>query len=926
MSDATDCGCCIGTDIDTPAAKSNRPGLPAIAYRVGTHADFKTTMLARMSGTDFPALARLTTRSDDDYTISLCDAFAVMADVLTFYQERIANEAYLRTATERRSVLEVARLIGYRLAPGLAASTTLAFTLQDAPGQPSQAAQPVTIPVGTRAQSVPYPDQDPQTFETVAAIRARHEWNAVPARQSEPVKFEAGLTDLYLAGTDTQLQPGDAILIVATENDNGVVTDRWDVRFIDRVDVDLARNLTHVVWSDPLADKWSAPSSHGVRVHAFRQRAALFGNNAPDPNLIWTDKNKGLFTGTPPGAVWPNFQIDAADNRIDLDTTYPKIVRGSWVTVIGDVFDFFFFFRLTELYQVRDVIQLSRADFGITGKLTRLTTDRGDNLDRFDLRDSLVLAQSEELALAERSLTYPVFGSVLTLDRLESTLAPGQALAISGKRQRVGVGSDPGDITILLADGGKRAARAGESFVMRAAPERLPGGDALTPAELDPLHLPPDTLRWHLEDHDGQPVQIEAPAGSLQLQPARKEDEIVSEAGAITSGPYAVTGNVDRTTVNLQTALASCYDRATFAINANVAPATHGETVSEIAGSGDASRTNQSFQAKQSPLTYVSAVSGPTGRASTLQLRVNDLLWQEVPMLYARGPLERVYTLRQDNDGKTTVAFGDGVEGARLPSGQNNVRLTYRKGLGAGGNLRAGQLTTLLNRPLGVKAVVNPAPSDGGQDAEKLSDARTNAPLPVLTLDRAVSVQDYADFARTFAGIAKAHAIWIDDGRARGMHITVAGPGGLALTDGVGPLKTLVSGLRRYGDPLLPLSVKSYAAVTFRLAATVKIAGDADTTKVLAAVATALRAAYAFDARSFGQPVTIDELYATIQGVASIVAADIQLLYRVHQDAVLPQPSPRLVAALPGVAPDGSVSAAELLTLDPGPLDLGVMT
>src|SRR6266851_370461 len=138
--DTTDCGCCAGTEIDTPAAKFNRPGLPAIAYRVGRHPDFKATLLARLSGADFPALAALTTRSDDDYTIALCDAFATMADVLTFYQERIANESYLRTATERRSVLELARLIGYKLAPGVAASTALAFTLQEVPGSPALAA------------------------------------------------------------------------------------------------------------------------------------------------------------------------------------------------------------------------------------------------------------------------------------------------------------------------------------------------------------------------------------------------------------------------------------------------------------------------------------------------------------------------------------------------------------------------------------------------------------------------------------------------------------------------------------------------------------------------------------------------------------------------------------------------------------------
>src|SRR5262245_27956229 len=108
------CGCCEGVSVQTPAEINNRPGLSAIIYRVGTHSSFKESMLARLSSGGLPALEALTTRQDDDSTIALLDAWATVADVLTFYQERIANELYLRTATERRSVIELARLIGYQ--------------------------------------------------------------------------------------------------------------------------------------------------------------------------------------------------------------------------------------------------------------------------------------------------------------------------------------------------------------------------------------------------------------------------------------------------------------------------------------------------------------------------------------------------------------------------------------------------------------------------------------------------------------------------------------------------------------------------------------------------------------------------------------------------------------------------------------------
>ena len=79
-------------------------------------------------------LADLATRASDDPSIALLDAAAVVADVLTFYQERIANDGFLRTAIERRSVLEMARAIGYELNPGVAATAYLTFTVEDAEG------------------------------------------------------------------------------------------------------------------------------------------------------------------------------------------------------------------------------------------------------------------------------------------------------------------------------------------------------------------------------------------------------------------------------------------------------------------------------------------------------------------------------------------------------------------------------------------------------------------------------------------------------------------------------------------------------------------------------------------------------------------------------------------------------------------------
>src|SRR5918997_4397185 len=134
-----ECGCCEGLEVGTPVEVYNLPGLSAIAYRIGTHARFKRSMLARLSDSRLPALRDLNTRDDDDFTVALLDAWATVADVLTFYSERIANESYLRTATERVSLLYLARLIGYELKPGVAAGAHPALGLEKAPGAPPAA-------------------------------------------------------------------------------------------------------------------------------------------------------------------------------------------------------------------------------------------------------------------------------------------------------------------------------------------------------------------------------------------------------------------------------------------------------------------------------------------------------------------------------------------------------------------------------------------------------------------------------------------------------------------------------------------------------------------------------------------------------------------------------------------------------------------
>ncbi len=1050
MSDpfSISCGCCAGLDGETPSRIDNPPGQSAIGYRVGTHSSFKESLLAGLSSSRLPTLQGLTTRDDADFTIALCDALATSLEVLTFYQERIANENLLRTATERRSILELARLIGYQPTPGLAASTWLAFTLQEAPGTPALSAGPVVIPVGTRVQSVPGPGEEPQTFETVEVVEARVGWNAMPVQSSTAWKPAVGDMALWLEGIETRVEPGDVILIVGRE---GNLT-RREIRLISEVMVegpDPAGNRTRLAWRTPLAH---APTL-GVEVFVFRQRSPLFGHNAPDPRLIFNANNpaaEGILNDD--GSEWAGYQNQYG--QIDLDAAYPKILPGSWIALtIGDgflprylslnqaisfsgasvntgdqgdyvtignstsrllsqngtvdlVFSGFLFEYATGpsqmaldvqvvvdsqpqvpqrfprggphtlsislpglaaglhvieiqvrsvllngppvntslmgtaflgasgsgyldsccIFRSRDVSFLSRRDFGMGGKITRIASETMDGiaaLASFPLRETVVLAQSEPLTVAPRPLDYPLFGSELSLPHGTPPITPGRWLAISGRRARIRLrrGSSPQPLVApdnnplgdLVEDG---------SLMLTGPPER--NGTVPSPAEFGLALIPPanEQLNLRVLDPLGREASLNVNASAIELVPAAEEDPVVQEIVRIREALAPGSAADPWIRFSLHSALQHCYDRATVTVNANVAPATQGETVSnEILGSGDARVPDARLPLRQAPLTFLSATS-PSGRASSLELRVNDLLWLEVSSLFGQGPTDRVYALATDDRGRTTLQFGNGIEGARLPSGDHNVRATYRKGLGRGGNLPAGRLTTLLSRPLGVSGVHHPVPAEGGQDPEPRDRARINAPLTVRTLDRVVSVRDYRDFARGFAGIAKAHAAWIPVGPARGVYLTVAGEAGASVSDAIS--RKLLRALHEFGDPLMPLQLVSHRAITFRLRLLVKVAPDAEQVLVLPAVVAALRNAYGFEQRDFGQGVSIDQVAAIAQAVPGVAAVHVAALYPSPPASGAPAPSlePRLFAALPQASLTEVPEPAALLTLDPAPLVL----
>ena len=395
------CGCCSGISVQTPQGETNRPGLSSIAYRTGTWTTFKESMLARLSSSEYPALAALKTRDDDDFSIAFLDATAVVLDILTFYQERLANESYLRTATQLYSLTQLSQLIGYQPSPGVSASTYLAFTITAATGLPTDpTTTAVTIPAGTQVQSVPAQGQTPQSFQTSADILAKADWNALPVQTGCPWEPHRRDTSVYLAGTSTQLQPGDAFLIVG--DDRSQHPERWDVRLVSSVQPDSVNQRTLVTWSEGLGGRGSGPAQQNPKFYALRQRASLFGYNAMNPMLLAartlrTLQNAGLVTTNSP----PDWDFDKSglgnESLVDLDAVYSKLVTGGWLVLIHPDADTS---RspagFVSLYRLNSVTSITRSDYGVSAKISRVMTDADANLSGILRGDALYLDPNPE--------------------------------------------------------------------------------------------------------------------------------------------------------------------------------------------------------------------------------------------------------------------------------------------------------------------------------------------------------------------------------------------------------------------------------------------------------------------------------------------------------------------------------------------------
>jgi hypothetical protein len=730
----------------------NRPALPRIDYRIGDYPEIRASLLYHLDRA--PELARWTHREADDPGIALLECAAIIGDVVTFYQQLYANEAFLRTASWRESIVELVRLTGYRPAPGLGGQATFALEVRGD--------RAISVPAGLPLQVQLEGSTTPSTFETDEDIIA-YPWLS---------RFR-----LYRPMTARYLASGHRELVV--ESTGGVAEIEPDDRLLvgvpvggssdpDRLDQAQVVVVEEVV---PLHGKQVVTIRGALRLTGtYAQLAAYklgrsfrhFGHNAP-PSEVHIDNGRSSQQDIRYGR-WLTKETSAAyidpplqSSQFPLDNEVDNLSLGSRM--------------LVQSFGLRvEVAQGGKPGKGGTGKGTASACPLG-----------FFLPGASGSGMAVSAFEGWEFQDTTALVRLrsssslpEGTVDSGQAPA-SFTHVRTVDGLDPigmrwgalsGASTRVTLDAGIATGNSNSADIREIQLHEVIGLPLTVRAKSAETSASGNVLYFA-----GSPAQAEP---LLHRRLLWDEGEAgprvvtVTAVGAPAAGVPEQAGLIPITLDGVVAYASFANEGPTRDVFGNLADASQGKTEREaILGNGDAGQSFQTFKLPKAPLTYHYAPGGTPPQAPELTIYVGDQEWTRVATLFGRGPDERIYVVREDDEENSYVQFGDGRTGARLPSGLRNVRALYRSGNGAFGAAREGTTVQAQKRVENLNRVTLPGVASGGEPRESGEKARATAPRKLQALGRIVSLSDVEAEALALPGVAAAAARWaVEDGAA----------------------------------------------------------------------------------------------------------------------------------------------------------------
>ncbi len=637
---------------------------------------------------------------------------------------------------------------------------------------------------------------------------------------------------------------------------------------------------------------------------------------AAGPSAWWAGTNGGgVYTSADGGASW---------------SPVPLAIQPGLHAVRALAFDGVLFAAVRGYGVLRDGV---RVDAGIGNDVRGLLVRRDGVLAA--VRSGTVLASSAFVAqtISLRDLGAVEIGYTVDLERgaipagLRSDLATQLQLKL------------PAGATVRTAGAGAwlLSADGADDLLLREAPARVKiiVASVRSFVVAAPAVPQPDgTAMWTVQHDDGT-ATFAARDGDVAYVAAGAADAFAGETVTVASTAVRrATGIVE---ITFAQPLARVYDGATVQLFGNCATGSHGMSGStyEAIGNGDASQANQAFTLARRSLTMLEAADGTpqpqiavvvrasiprSAIASAGDLRRDDTEAAGVPWTYFEtlaeaGPGDRAYSVRFDDD-VATVVFGDGTNGSRLPTGNENVVAGYRTGNGPAGNIPADSTLMLRKRSGGLNGVRNPVDAAGGLAAEPPSDAVATAHAGLRTLERIVSLSDLEDFAVARTGIAQAK-LRLAGGRRARAYLTIAGPDGAAVADAA--KQALLLAIRGAGGGAMPVVLHDPRRRYVRIAAALRIDAGLDAAAILAAADARVRDALAFESRALGEGLVAARVIELLQDVPGVVAVTLSAFHDAAWSAFV---APVIAGEDAASASDGELLV--LLDPDPSTLDLTV--
>jgi predicted phage baseplate assembly protein len=917
-----------------PISAGNRPALARVDYAAEAFADARERLLARLPQA-LPGWNATLATEGGDYAAALAELFAQLIAIHNAYADQRANEGWLRTATLHRSLIDLCQLIDYRLGAGASAMVLQAFF-----AKPDKSG---VLPAHFKLNAAPIAsarDRTELVFETLAPLHVHPSRNQMRlagynrsgrqlllrASGSEPQDSAVLLDALYpglKAGLPIAFDDGTHLLalpLAAATEQAGASHLRWTPgaaaqdRDFAIADLQLlarpkqAMRLAAAERADEITLGQNMLTVANATMFTVGAAVLIASGGLLMPALVLA---KSTLTGSAPaGSITLNRGVVASLRR-SATRVYEGTACGAATSTQ----------RAGQTFLLRDSLG-KKKDFPHTpgpGDLLLAADASGVELLTVASASGLVITLTQPLLRALRPVAqtfdggvarvryymvslnnpathqttlrpmllqelagvYAAGRTVLALDKTYDALAPQAVVAYSDGQQtgalRVfAAGSTDGKTTLTLqgsAPGSLRVATLSLHGPFEHT-MRVAGYDH------SELTLPAGASQL---DIDGAPLGL-VPGQDIVIADAqRREGHRITQVSPLAGG---------HTRIALARPLEFAYALGDAIVYGNVAAVTHGASMpDEVLGSGDPSAAPQRFALRRTPLAFVADAAAPRGVAPAVQVWIAGERWTSVDTLAASGPLERHYTVEIDDREIAWVVFGDGTHGATPPSGRNNIVARYRSGHGVAANVALAAIAGMPQPAPFLERSVNVLAASGGADREAPADAKRRAGHRVRTLERAVSLSDYADLALTVSGMAKARADIEREGSGaasrRVIAVTCAAQGGTALA--TPQMEALLVFLAARCPEPARLRVRGHRAWPIRLALRVNVAANFAQAVVQRALLDAFGVSsigeagepaasgsgaafgfFAFDRRELGSDLALSDVYAAAEAVTGV--------------------------------------------------------